>query len=212
MNEITPLVDVAVAISRGAVGLHAGLVYHDQFQRRHILHLEMHERLAVTERVDGWAFATPAIDPEELSLLAGFCELRASLRSKVPYGFRFETSTFADDGELQLGAGEIGLTCATFVLAVFNWAKISLLSESTWTERSPERVAEDDAAQAALVALIRLRKLAPVSHADQLESEVGCLRFRVEEVAAASSISPHPVTFAVAEPAGRRALEEFSRL
>ena len=41
------------------------------------------------------------------------------------------------------------------------------------------------------------------AHADAVAAEVGCLRFRPEEVAAASAHPPHPVDYARAEALGQ---------
>ncbi len=197
----------AVVVTGGDILLHAGLVYRDTGGSPHVLHLAQHEALLQTDRLDGWAFASPAIDPEELKVLAGFCSIRADLGRVVPYGFRRKGSVL-QEGVLVLGAGVIGLTCATFVMVMFDWAKIALLADDTWDERDDMRKEEDRQVQEALVASMRARGT-PTEHVEALAAEVGCLRFRVEEVAAASGIEARPVTFRAAATAGTLLLQAF---
>ncbi len=118
----------------------------------------------------------------------------------MPYALRVEASRFEESGRLVLGAGELGLTCAAFVLLIFRNAGVELLDCATWTQRSPERTAADEEAQRRLVVMLHRENSA---HADAVAAEVGCLRFRPEEVAAASAHRPHPVDYARVEALGQ---------
>jgi hypothetical protein len=166
----------------------------------------MHERLTVDDRSSHseWAYVLPAVDPIELEVLAAFCSVRAALAPNVTYGFRFDESKFEQEGNLLLGPGEVGLTCATFIVAMFEHAQIPLLVRDSWRTRQA-----DLEAQAELVRLMREHRLAPAQHLEALEREVGCMRFRAEEVAAASATSARPVRFARAEASGAQVLRDF---
>ena len=98
------------------------------------------------------------------------------------------------------------MTCATFVLLVFELAAIQLLDETSWLEgRDASRKAEDLLAQRRIVAF--LERTDP-RHAAHIAGELGAVRVRAEEVAAASGLAPHPVMYAAAAPEGERLLRE----
>lgn len=82
-----------------------------------------------------------------------------------------------------------------------------LLLRESWAVR------EDDlAAQRQLVALLRGTSDASAEHVKAVEAEVGCMRFRCEEAAAASAINPRPVGFMEAAEAGARVRLAFEAL
>jgi hypothetical protein len=112
---------------------------------------------------------------------------------------------FSATGALELN-GSLGLTCATFLDLVFAHAHVTLLDAATWEEgRSPERRAEDAAAQRRLVTYLR-QMAGAAEHAELVAKEVPCTRIRAEEVAAASGMTGHPIPFARAELEGARIL------
>jgi len=191
LRDARPLGRGAIVLMRGAIDLHAGIYFRRSNQMENVLHLASHYRLLCEETGDEWAFADPAIDPIELEVLAGFCALLDRVRPRVPYGLSFRTSRFDDEGRFVPGEGQIGLTCSTFVLAVFDWARIPLVVRESWETR-----AEDILAQQQLLALLSGRAVA--DHLQALAREVGCMRFRTEEIAAASMNPMRPVPFATA--------------
>lgn len=197
-----------VTAMAGAVGAHVGIWYRadDEGTRRH-LHLAWHHRLMDEPDLEASAlWVEPMLDEFEAADVSTSARLIASRHRDglVPYGLRLAAG-FNPDGALQLNGG-LGLTCATFVMRVFEHASVPLLDEKTWdSRRSAERVREDEEAQSALVRHLRER---PQSHRHALlvEQEVGCTRFRAEEVAAASGLSGRPAPFARVEPQGRKVL------
>lgn len=195
-----PSHEAAVALSRGGIGLHTGLVYRDGAQAR-VLHLAWHHRLTdeAPTPESPWFAVRPALDELELIRVASFAKNIAAVRPEVPYALRSRGATFDEQGRYVPG-GDAGLTCASFVVTVFESARVPLLDRASWEQRSPERQQEDTAAQQRLVAY--LRASAAAEHVAAVEREVGCARLRSEEVAAASGLSPHPVAFAQAAPAG----------
>lgn len=210
LSTTSPARGAAVGLASGAVGLHTGLLYFDaEVPGWRIVHLAMHERLTVTKPSEcaewvAWGYLVPDIDPIELDVLATFCAQVARVLPRVTYGFRFDETKLAEDGAPVLGEGEVGLTCATYVMAMFDYAKIAMIHRDSWKTRE-----EDLAAQTALVALMRERQLASQAHIDAIEADIGCLRYRAEEVAAASAEPDRPVEFVIAEPAGQRVRSEF---
>jgi hypothetical protein len=195
----------AIGICAGAVGLHVGVLYRAADDRIAVIHLAWHFQLRCDRSLERWAFAPPRIDPIELEVLSGFCALVEAVRPAIPYGFLRIASSLDDEARFVPGPGEVGLTCATFVMAMFAWARIALLDEATWELRD-----EDVAAQQALLEL--LRRSATLDHALAVEREVGCMRFRSEEVAAASTLAERPVPFAIASAIGARMRIAFDAL
>ncbi len=93
-----------------------------------------------------------------------------------------------------------GLTCATFVLAMFASHGIPLLQLSEWPDRE-----EDRAWQEYIVGVLR-KNGADEKHVNAVNEQVkrGCARYRPEEVAAAGAAPDLPVGFAYAEELGKR--------
>lgn len=196
---------------QGSVGLHTGIAYRDgATEAWRIIHLAWHEMMEVNDEPNGWdrwALIPPAIDPLDLETLAIFCAVRAQLGPGIRYGFRFDETTIDDAGNVVLGPNEIGLTCATFVMAMFDHAKIALLAGDSWKTRE-----EDLAAQRQLAAMMRRSTRALLAHKEALEREVGCMRFRAEEVAAATAFLKRPVPFVAAEMAGAAVFKDFKAM
>lgn len=192
----------AVALAEGAVVLHAGLFYRSTDGYR-VLHLADH-LVVRDDGADAWhgCWARPTtVDELDLRAVSDQAAFVAAARPTVPYGLRYIDTKFGADGMLLRGQTECGLTCATFVLALFRLARVELLELSTWATRP-----EDVDAQKALVAFLEGRG-ASNDHVEAVRSEVGCLRYRPEEVAAATAVAPHPAAFADVAPAGTRVLE-----
>lgn len=207
-----PSGDVAVTVMPGAVGAHVGLLYHAAHPRmyRH-LHLEWHFRLRSDSAPPAASFwVNPGLDEFESSDVSASARLiwERHEDGRIPYGFSPDAH-FDRAGTLTLGESR-GLTCATFVLRVFEHANVPLVETITWDEgRTAERRQEDEAAQARLVSYLRAREESR-SHAELVAGEIGCTRVRAEEVAAASGMTGRPVQFLRAEPVGRQVLREVA--
>jgi len=208
-----PTQDAVVFITSGLVGSHVGLSYiaHDDGTRAR-LELAWHLQLRHDEGAGTEAWVQPAIDEFALSNVRMSAGLIASKRrdGSVPYAFARNDAHYREDGTLQLGAS-LGLTCATFVLLVFEHARVPLIDEASWGQPRTERTTQDTAAQEELVAAMR-RDPRFQDHASSLSAQVGSIRIRAEEVAAASGLDAHPIAFARAAPAGASLLEEMGEL
>jgi hypothetical protein len=200
-----PAVCAAVGLIKGDVGLHAGVVFRSSDGQGAVVHLAWHCKLEC-EPLSGWAHVVPDIDPVDLVVIAAHCVTLRRARPNIPYGLAFETSTFDDDGKFVPGPGESGLTCATFVLAIFEWARVPLLERATWEPRS-----DDVAIQQTLVGYLKKTATARPEHIAAVEAEVGCVRFRSEEAAAASAMTGRPVAFERAAPSGVVVISAFER-
>lgn len=165
-------------------GTHAGVWYRKN-KSEEILHLGRPDQLCF----GGWPgelyWASPEVHRTKLFSVGVVCRrihARFKKDNKMPYGIAFCGSSFDKDGTLRLGAGARGLTCATFVLAVFNAVGETLIDESSW----PLRTDED------LQFLARIDGVFAPENVATLRAEVesGAKRIRPEEVFAACAVSP----------------------
>lgn len=199
----------AVTLGPSSVHTHAGVLY-KRAEDDAVRHLDLawHHRLSDEPGLpDKTGWIEPTIAKHELDDVAFLTELIAKRAENrlVPYGLKLEGARVDDDGVVVLD-GEQGLTCATFVMIVFARVGVTLLHRGTWdTDPDTARRTEDETHQKALVAALR-RTPGAREHAGRVANEVPCTRFRAEEVAASTALSPRPVPYAIAEPAGRALL------
>lgn len=202
-------VPAAVTLGPSPVHTHAGVLYqHAEDGAVRHLHLAWHHRLYDESGLPeggGWIEPTlPAHVLDNVAFVAGLVAKRAE-HGTVPYGLALARAHLDDNGGVVLD-GELGLTCATFVMIVFARVGVILLDRITWdTLPDAARRREDETHQKLLVAHLR-RTPGARDHADRVANEVGCTRFRAEEVAAATALSPIPVSYALTEPVGRALL------
>lgn len=162
--------------------LHAGVIHHDR-RAVSFLHLGWEDRMSESwywERL----WAAPDVPAPRLFSVAAKIRLvlkRFQQNKSFPYQLRFAGTHFDQNGQLQFGPGSTGLTCATFVLAIFKSEGIDLVKEDTWDVRE-----EDDREF-----LEQIRSFASSGHFARLEAEVdqGCIRVRPAEVLGACACS-----------------------
>jgi hypothetical protein len=200
----------AVAVADGDYGAHIGITYRCAKRKTlRVLHLASHLKLkdeVPAASKPPWAFfVQPEIDEEDLKLLAVFCTKRARAPQDIPYGFRYADSTFdPTGGRFMVGQGEVGLTCATFVLAMCKWAGIELVDATTWKAQP-----DDESFKTAMIEA--LARHADKEHIKALrrDLEPKSPRFRAEEVAACTAFETRPVTFDCAQLAGQAVVERL---
>jgi len=112
----------------------------------------------------------------------------------VPFAFRYDNRVVFDrtTGRL-LGTRGEGLTCASFVLAMFASLNIRLVDFASWSSRRCDTWWQ-----------ARVLRAARGGHAELLRGQWGSVRFRPEEVVAAAYESARPMGFisAVAQAGG----------
>lgn len=181
-------------VDRAAVGLyntgaHIGFLHRDDSSNStpSFLHLCDHRFLAngpVPSGVKVWI--APDIHPLLLPHLAGWCRRVIDLHlkpdlpddKKMPYGLSFWEDFFDDEGRIRPGA--VGLTCSTFVLAIFHQVGVKLVDHRDW----PKVDAGDKAERNRMTDLIRRKDPA---QADKLPSDATPFRVTPLQVAAAAS-------------------------
>lgn len=181
---------VGVAVERTEDDTHSAVFFLDEDDEPKALHLEFHARLKVNgmSRWEACVWSSPAIPPERADALAALCDLIARRHGPagLDYALRYNEGRFdLGTGELILGPGCCGLTCSTFVLAVFRSGGFELLRQREWKERPGDR-----ARQESLVAMLLKHQDwlgIPQEHIERVRGEIGCVRFSPADVVSASS-------------------------
>ncbi len=141
----------AIVISRNEFdGTHAGLLYKVGAEVR-VIHFAWDDRIS-----DEWSWdriwAAPEVEPEEVNALRGWClrvlktyqdgrGLPNALRLHIAYGVQYGGAHFTQVGfklGLRIGDDSIGLTCATFILALYKTVKVQLVNEESWPIRQDD--------------------------------------------------------------------------
>lgn len=177
--------------------------------RRRWLHLARHLVLRCEEfrTTHPFALAVPDLLPEEADDVVAVCRLVDRKKPSYPYSFRYDP-----DARLHPATAEIisthaphGLTCVTFVLAVFRTAHVRLVDTSGWKVRD-----EDEQRYAEILSYFEAVGVAP-AHLDRIRSDVKCIRVRPVEVAGACLVSgdDRPAGFEVCVRYGELVLRAF---
>ena len=180
----------AVVLCRTEHGnLHVGLLHRVERGRSAVLHLGWLDYVSMT-----WPWlrlwVCPETEPEKLLLAAAHCRsawARFQTDGTFPYALGDFESTFSETGGLVLANGSKGLTCATFVMAIFRAAGVELVTEADW----PIRIDEDRR---------WLDGVASFAHPDHLRAlreqvDAGVARVHPHELLAACTLTPLPVAF-----------------
>ena len=197
----------AIGVGPGASPdiLHCGIFFVDTRGPDNVmlLHLKFHHDLACEAPPPEYLWVELTIPTERARVLARFCRAieKRYPDGRFPYGLKHD-GAFDDSGQYLSNEGK-GLTCATFVLAVFAKQGVHLVDSAGWVSRK-----DDKAAQTKLVDLL-IKVGAEASHVDAVRKEIGCVRFRSEEVAAAGASEPLPVSFEQASRVGALVREKL---
>jgi hypothetical protein len=111
----------------------------------------------------------------------------------IPYGFTTPTGCInVKDGEFLFGPTSVGLTCSSFVLAVFHMTGNKLLDYSAWPSLPDDREWQED-----VVSRLKNHGASP-EHVEAVRNEIGSVRYRPEHVAGAAMANPLPAAYMVA--------------
>jgi hypothetical protein len=181
---------VAVCLQRNDpphCNLHVGIVHRNGAGELRHLHFAWHRRLRSHKIESKLICAIPNYEEVAHRLwMATYCGLvaRNIPKRSIPYNLRFDEGVLFDNetGEVRFGPESTGLTCATFVVAVFRSAGHPLVTSAGW----PKAHAEDRHVQRELVEALR-SDIRPSSvdapqQAATIESQIGEARCRPEHV------------------------------
>jgi hypothetical protein len=176
---------------------HIGILYrYDHSDGVKFLHLAWHCNLKNESSDTGYLWIDPAHDGRRLRQVAALCrKVWRSNGKAIPYAFSPPNDCIdAKTGEFLHGPARHGLTCASFVLAVFDAAGLPLIQYESWPL---DRQGDREWQQLIVHALRTSDPPAPVEHIQAVELDIGVVRFRPEEVAIAATLAPPPAHFEV---------------
>ena len=204
-SEIRHVAVVIAVVRQGQQ--HAGILHKEETLDEVLLaHLAWHNQLKNSEPKDAYLWIDPPIPTLRARQVAARCRqiLRANKRG-IPYAFSAPNDSFDDEtGSFLFGPTRAGLTCASFVLAVFDSAGIRLANYATWPQQRDGDLEwqqfiieqlEEDGADAEHVAFVR--------------NEIGAVRYRPEDVAGCAAADQLPCRFDVAEPLSEEILKQL---
>ncbi|QDV24774.1 hypothetical protein Q31a_30960 [Aureliella helgolandensis] len=153
------------------------------------LHLAWHCRLCRETRLGtSYFWVDPKIASSRLRQIAGICDdiAHANSSEQIPYSFGTPIGAFdSKTKKFLLGPTATGLTCASFVLSVFETAQLRLARYTGW----PKPDEEDRKWQENILNLLHKSKYVSPEHIKAVEREVGTsVRYRPEQVAAAAAL------------------------
>ena len=183
---------VAIAVVRQGQ-FHVGVLHKsDDLNEVKFGHLAWHNQLRTSTPKESYLWIDPGIPEPRARQVAARCRhiLRANNRG-IPYAFSPPNDCFdLETGSFLLGPNRVGLTCATFVLAVFDAAGIRLADYGSW----PNQRAGDVEWQAYVIEQL-LQSGAGKDHVELVRNQVGGVRFRPEDVAACAASDELPCSF-----------------
>ena len=182
---------------------HVGIWHCEESVEAAVLHLAWHCRLkndpCFPTYFCFWVY--PKYPVLRLRQLASYCRRvwRKHEAGGIPFAFSQPYQMFDPvTGALLLGPAHFGLTCASFVLAVFDVVGLPLIDFTTWNaQREGDRQWQQQIIE-------KLRQHAEEAHIQHLESEIGSVRFRPEEVVAATMLAPPAAVFETTVPVGEQ--------
>jgi hypothetical protein len=200
------LEDLGVALKRVHVNpelVHIGIIYKPDDQPVRMCHFAEDRSLLDQEAPGDYRWLQVVLDPNLRRFLVGTCQAIVARNDPIRYGFPYEPPYFSS-ATFEYVARPLGygLTCATFVLAVFNMAKVDLVDVATW----PNATLDDQIWQQRIV---RAQKFKMVS--DAMAEHIGAKRFRPEEVAAGTISNPRPLTYEAVRPIAERIVADVRR-
>ena len=201
-------VGIGLCVTDATIPLtHAGLVHWEPGEEPYVLHLAFHA-IVRDEPIGKLAldlfWSELPLDDDGAAAVAGYCRRIGKRPPFVRYGIAYEGGTLAEDGTAVLGGSAVGLTCATYVLALLRSFNHDIIVLDTWPPR-----ADDDPWHAHILKMLigfhcKNKDVLSPEHIVAVSRERGCARYRPEEVAAAAGVQ-WPSPFDVAEPRGRDA-------
>jgi hypothetical protein len=193
-DQFVDLEYLGVAVRLNELRLvHVGLLY-KQNGRIYLCHLAANYALINTYPDEHYLWQRARLPILDQQAMASYIRLVVSSNGKnIPYRFGYDGIYFDRLGKYIRNDEGNGLTCATFIMALYKVMLFDLLEKVSWMPRP-----DDDEEMRQIVAAMRTyaggeNVVAPPS---------GHIRFRPEEVAFGVLHAPVPVAFDVAGPAG----------
>ncbi len=180
------LCGIAISVANGRT--HVGVLHSVAGSKPLLLHMAWHLRLRNESPSEEGIWVIPNIPLERQKSVAAMSRRvwKTCEQAQLPYALKHCT-TFDFMGSVRPHPEFAGFTCATFVLALFESCYVKLIDLSSWESR-PEDI---EWQQEILSILVQTGVAQP--HVEAVQRQIGCERYRPEEVAAACALFPPPV-------------------
>ncbi len=157
--------------------------------------------------VGNFSAAILKLDAAEEPYIASYCgKVGTSHHNQrsIPYNLKYDPDTQFDvGGKLVLSSHGTGLSCATFVMTVFRSAGHPLIDAESWVICDPREAARDEAVQCGFVdQLAASGDPSQQAQAARITPEIGCPRYRPQDVAGAGLEDYPSVSFSVCRANG----------
>jgi hypothetical protein len=200
--------DVGIAIR--TIGpdrqVHIGVLYRTDQANVFNLNLRTHLDLRNEAPTEAYCWMQIQLDEINRRLLASLCALIASRSSAIPYGFTYNGLYFSESGEFKPRELGHGLTCATFVMALFETYSIPALITTEWGQAG----FDDQIWQSQMTGRIGRERGEWIAGA--IGKHIGQPRYRPEEAAAGAVDKGRPLGFAKASKMGKQILQDLAKL
>ena len=196
---------LGVAIKKNSSGdIHSGIVF-DAGSGSKFIHLAG-EKVISEAPSEKYRWLKAGIDESTKKVAAGMCALIEARSPEVPYAFDRAGWTFDDAGDVVSGAPGKGMTCATFILAVFDAIRFPLLKEHQWPRGA------DKGEKLSIFSMIFGGDRIESDHASKAMNDDDTPRIRPSEVAASTTETAFPVAYPLAKKRGAALEKKLDKL
>jgi hypothetical protein len=182
---------------------HIGFLYRKSPTEVLFCHLAFHYDLRKEQLKTGyfWAPCQWLEDDEITGLIVAGKLAKLKVNSQIPYGFAFEPTCFDEGLEYQPMPVGMGLTCASFIIAIFHSLELEIIELETWKNRPDDRDWQ--------IGITRLLSRVNPPAAAVAARYIGSFRYRPEEVAGAATALDVPVDYNFATSRARGILDDL---
>ena len=206
---------IGIAISGDQNQRHVGILFRrDKINTPELLHLAFHMHLRCEapgeSNIEYYLLHCPNLsEDEQLQLAVWFKQVFLANNKNIPYGIEYSSIRyFSDDGTYLLLERNCGLTCSTFVLALFRDFAYELVDIDSWEKRSDDEEWQKNIIKSMKSQSERHSDLYPATYIDAQVAKIGiAVRFRPEEVAVSAHLCDGtPIKFDEAKREGENLL------
>jgi hypothetical protein len=185
--------------------VHIGMLYKIGAGEALNLNLREHLELKNEKPTDSYCWMQIQLDEINRRLLASLCALIGRKSQPIPYGFTYNGLYLTQAGDYLPRDMGHGLTCATFVMALFETYSIPVLVTNEW---GPADL-QDQGWQTGMVQQISMRRGEFIAGA--IRQFVGHPRYKPEHVAAGAVDQGRPLGLSDATKMGNRILRDLAK-
>lgn len=182
--------------------VHVGLLYRDQEDEIRLSHLAWHCHFMGKDTPDdSYFWLEPQLHEFIREQIAVYLQHIADQNEAgdIPYSILYRAQSIDESGKYVPSGPGTGLTCATYLMAVFDALQIPLVEWPTWPAGRPE---DQEWAQQILALLPCIQPPASDEHVEAQRAHINdVVRYRPEEVAAAfGMVTTRAMSFREIEP------------